>query len=155
MKKYLILLLSISLILCNPNSASAASSTRNIVVETFEDGSYIETVIEEIETASSYATTYTKSGKKTSTYKNSSGDTLWSVSVTGTFTYDGSSATCTKSTVSTTSYNSNWKISSSSASKSGATATATATAKKYLDGTYIKSITETVTLTCSKSGTLS
>lgn len=155
MKKYFMLFLCFTLILWNPTSASAASSTSNIIVETFEDGSYIETVIEEIETSSTYSTTSTKSGKKTSTYKNSSGDALWSVSVTGTFTYNGSSATCTKSTVSTASYNNNWKITASSSSKSGASAKATATAAKYSSGIYIISTTQSVTLTCSKSGTLS
>lgn len=155
MKKYITILLAIILTLCPLNSVSAATQSDTVIVETFEDGSYIESTIEEISVPSSRSTTYTKSGQKTNTYKNSSGTALWSVTVTGTFTYNGSSASCTKSTVSTSSYSSNWKISSSSASKSGATATATATAKKYVDGSYISSISRSVTLTCSKTGTLS
>lgn len=37
---------------------------------------------------------------------------MFSVTVTGTFTYTGSSSTCTKSIASATSKNANWKISS-------------------------------------------
>ena len=155
MKKYIVILLVALLTLFPLNSASAATQPDTTIVETFEDGSYIESTIEEISVPSSRSTTYTKSGRKTNTYKSSSGTALWSVTVTGTFTYNGSSATCTKSTVSTASYSNNWKISSSSASKSGATAKATATAKKYLDGSYVTSISRSVSLTCSKSGTLS
>ena len=156
MKKFMILLLTISLAFCHPSIASAAVPTDATIVETFDDGSYIETVIKKTTSASSArSTTSTVSGKKTNTYRNSEGSALWSVTVTGTFTYNGSSATCTKSTVSATSYNSNWKISSSSASKSGATAKATASVKRYADGTYIRTMTQSVSLTCSKKGTLS
>lgn len=155
MKKFIILLLAITLSFYCPLPASAATSTDTTIVETFEDGSYIETIIEEVVVPSTRSSTSTISGKKTSTYRNSSGTALWSISVTGTFTYNGSSASCTKSTVSTSSYSSNWKVSSSSASKSGATAKATATFKQYKDGIYITSTTQSVTLTCSKTGTLS
>ena len=156
MKKCMILLLTITLAFCHPSIASAAVPTDATIVKTFEDGSYIETVIKKTASASSArSTTSTISGKRTLTYRNSDGSTLWSVTVTGTFTYNGSSATCTSSTVSATSYNSNWKISSSSASKSGATANATATAKKYSNGICIKSMTQSISLTCSKNGTLS
>ena len=75
--------------------------------------------------------------------------------VTGTFTYTGSSSTCTKSIASATSKNANWKISSKSASKSGNKATAKATAKRYVDGTAVETQNCTVTLTCSLNGSLS
>ena len=80
---------------------------------------------------------------------------MFSVTVTGTFTYTGSSSTCTKSIASATSKNANWKISSKSASKSGNKATAKATAKRYVDGTAVETQNCTVTLTCSLNGSLS
>ena len=80
---------------------------------------------------------------------------MFSVTVTGTFTYTGSSSTCTKSIASATSKNANWKISSKSASKSGNKATAKATAKRYVDGTAVETQNCTVTLTCSSNGSLS
>lgn len=156
MKKFMLLLLTISLVFYQPTTASAAVSTNTTIVKVFEDGSYMETVIEKTTTSlSARSTTSTVSGKKTNTYRNSEGSALWTLTVTGTFTYNGSSATCTKSTVSATSYNSNWRISSSSASKLGATAKATATAKKYSNRICIKSMTQSISLTCSKNGTLS
>lgn len=133
----------------------AKDTSNTVTIETFEDGSYMESTIEESPDLLPFSTSSTKSGRKTSTYKSSSGKTIWSVTVTGTFTYNGSSAKCTKATVSTTCPNNNWKITKTSAAKSNAAASATATAKKYQDGSYIQSLTRTVKLTCSKSGKLS
>lgn len=116
---------------------------------------YIEEVIEVVETNTNTRATSTKTAKKTSYFKNSSGTNLWSVTVTGTFTYNGSTSSCTSATVSAASYNNNWKISTKSSSKSGNTASATATAKYYLDGSLISTHKNTVKLTCDKNGNLS
>lgn len=91
----------------------------------------------------------------TKTTKVKSGTTvLWTVTVTGTFEYDGNHSTCTASSVSTTVSNSNWKITSSSASKSGASATAKTTGKRYNNGVAVETVTEAVTLVCGSDGTL-
>lgn len=116
---------------------------------------YCDETIEIISTTPVTRSTKTITGKKTASVKNSSGKVLWSVTVTGSFTYTGSKATCTSSSVSAQSNDSRWKISSKSHSKSGNTATATASAKYYLDGTVISTQTKTVKLTCSASGKLS
>ena len=94
-----------------------------------------------------------KTARKTANYKNAQGTTMFSVTVTGTYT--GSSSTCTKSIASATSKNANWKISSKSASKSGNKATAKAIAKRYVDGVAVETQNCTVTLTCSSNGSLS
>lgn len=117
-----------------------------------EDGIYYETILEE---ESFNARSKTKSGSKTVNCKNSKGKILWSVKVHGSFTYNGKTAKCTSSTVSTTCPASNWKIASSSAWKDGANAMAKAIAKKYVAGIVTKTETETVTLHCSSSGKLS
>ena len=57
--------------------------------------------------------------KKTATYKGSDGTALWSVTVTGTFNYNGTTSSCTSSSIETKSYVSNWKLSNKKASKSG------------------------------------
>jgi hypothetical protein len=120
------------------------------------DGSSIETVIEIPKSSALLrAASSTRTGSKTVNYKNSAGVVLWYVKVTGAFTYNGSTSTCTSSTVTATSNSSLWKISSKSASKSGNKATAKATAKQYKGSTVIGTITQTVTLTCSAGGTLS
>lgn len=73
-----------------------------------------------------------KSGRKTNTYKSSSGKIIWSVTVKGSFTFNGKTSSCTSSSVTTSCPGAGWKITSSSANKSGATASASATAKNIL-----------------------
>lgn len=98
----------------------------------------------------------TRVARKTQTVKNSSGTSLWYVKVEGTFTYNGSTAICTKSTVSAGSYMSNWKIISKTSSKSSNKASATAKANCYgSSGSLIDSLTKTVTLTCHANGSVS
>ena len=87
---------------------------------------------------------------KTEKYKNASGEVMWSVSVTGTFSYNGSSCTCTKATSSTTKPSSMWSLSNKKVSKSGNKAIASVTG--HAPGV---TVTRTVTLTCSPSGKLS
>lgn len=127
-------------------------ATKNVYYEYLEDGSYYEITIEENAMTRASGT---KTGTKKAKYVDSSNVTVWQVSVTGTFTYNGSSATCTSASVAATSYSSNWKISSKSATKSGNKAIGKATAKYYYDGTLVTTTTKTVTLTCDKNGNLS
>lgn len=114
---------------------------------------YYKEVIEVIDESSSRATS-TKTAKKTGYFANGS-TILWSVTVTGTFTYNGTTSKCTNSSVSASSNDSRWKIVSKSSSKSGSTAKATATAKYYLNNLVIETKTQSVSLTCSPSGKLS
>ena len=79
---------------------------------------------------------------------------MWTVTVIGTFEYDGSHSTCTTSSVSTTVSSSYWKISSKSATKSGSSATAKATGQRYNNGVVVETHTESVTLVCGSDGTL-
>ena len=98
------------------------------IVERFEDGSYIEVTIEEIPTLTR---SNTKKGNKTTYYKNTYDVILWSVKTSGTFTYDGSTAKCTASSVDTQCPAINWKLSNIRSSKSGASAYGYATAKQF------------------------
>lgn len=91
------------------------------------------------------------SGSKPYTCYDSAGTALWKVTLYGTFTYTGSSATCTASSISTTIYDSSWSTGSKSASKSGNKATGSATMKK----STVKSVPVSLSLSCSASGTLS
>ena len=91
------------------------------------------------------------SGSKPYTCYDSAGTALWKVTLDGTFTYTGSSATCTASSISTTIYDSSWSTGSKSASKSGNKATGSATMKK----STVKSVPVSLSLSCSASGSLS
>lgn len=95
-----------------------------------------------------------KIGQKTATFYNSDNVAQWSATLKGTFTYNGSSATCTASSITHKIYSSNWKIASASATKSGNKATGKATAKRYLI-VPVQTVEKTITLTCSASGVLS
>ena len=91
------------------------------------------------------------SGSKPYTCYDSAGTALWKVTLYGTFTYTGSSATCPASSISTTIYDSSWSTGSKSASKSGNKATGSATLKK----STVKSVPVSLSLSCSASGSLS
>lgn len=91
------------------------------------------------------------SGSKPYTCYDSAGTALWKVTLYGTFTYTGSSATCTASSISTTIYDNSWSTGSKSASKSGNKATGSATMKK----STVKSVPVSLSLSCSTSGSLS
>ena len=150
MKKIITILTILSSILFLSFPVSALEQKKEIIQ--LDNGYYLETIIEETPTTRA---SNQKTAKKTGNYKNAQRTTMFSVTVTGTFTYTGSSSTCTKSIASATSKNANWKISSKSASKSGNKATAKATAKRYVDGTAVETQNCTVTLTCSSNGSLS
>ena len=145
MKKIITLLTIVSSILFLSLPVSALDQKKEIIK--LDNGYYLETIIEETSMARA-------AKRKTANYKNAQGAIMFSVTVTGTFTYTGSSSTCTKSVAEASSKNTNWKISSKSASKSGNKATAKAIAKRYVDGVAVETQNCTVTLICSSNGSL-
>jgi len=154
MKKIFITLLLTFIIFIPANNVSALEENNESSTFEYElNGNYYETTI----TYDNLLTRASNSvnGHKTTTCKSSSGKTLWSVTVNGTFTYNGSTSSCTSASVSTSVVDGSWKIASKSSSKSGNTAKATATAHCYLNGNIIDRQTKTVTLKCSASGKLS
>ena len=155
MKKILLILLTITMLsfsmLCTPiSAASTTEKVTAVTIEYLENGDYIETIItyEEALTRSS------KTASKTKNYKNSDGDVMWSVTVRGTFSYNGTTSSCTAVSHSTTSPGTYWSIKSASSSKSGNTATAKAGATKSISGVS-QDYSMSVSLTCSANGTLS
>lgn len=155
MKKLRICLLTILFVCTYSISISANGTQKTTIIQTFDNGSYIESTLQENSDPFFRSATQKKTGRKTNTYKSSSGKIIWSVTVKGSFTFNGKTSSCTSSTVTTSCPGAGWKITNSSANKSGATASASATAKKYIDGKCINTIARTVKLTCSKSGNLS
>ena len=129
MKRILFILTALFLFtFVSANTSNAAVIVKQNI-EYLPDGSYYET------------TTTTK---------------LWSVTVTGNFSYvKGKSSKCTSSSVSAVSYSASWKISNKSSSKSGNTATASATVLQYSGTRPVNSVTRKVSLTCDVNGILS
>ena len=118
-----------------------------LAVEYYPDGSYSITRLIS-ETAS--RATITKS--KVFDFYSASSVLLWQVKLTATFTYNGSTASCTNATPSYTVYNTAWKVKKATASYSGNTATGSFTVKRYNLGIPVETINKTLTLTCSPSG---
>ena len=139
-----------------PCHAASLTNTENINTEYeyYDDGSYaiINTIIEESDTTvvAPLATTKSKTASRTYTYYNQKNKKAWAMTLTAKFSYNGSKATATSSSVSHTIYINGWSCSSKSATKSGATAKATGIFKY---STLTK--TKTIGLKCSKTGTIS
>lgn len=117
----------------------------------FEDGSRLQITIFESSTRASG----TKTGYAQCLYSGSDGAAEWRAILTGTFTYNGTTSTCTASSCSVTIYDNSWYNISKSASKSGNTATATVTMGLKVLGVTVSKPTYNLTLTCDKDGNLS
>ena len=129
---------------------AASDKAQDIVKEYLEDGSYFETTLLTLNTRSTL-----RGAVKRTTYYNKAGDPIWHVEVTANFTFDGSSAKCTSATASAKSYVSNWKILDTASSRSGNSGTATALDGSYVNGVFVGSMTESVTIYCDKNGKVS
>lgn len=147
--KKLLLGLTLVLMLILPTNINALEENYNTTY--YENGYYYEISISVTNSVARSA----KEGSKTIYCKNSAGKTMWSLTVKGTFTYNGSTSSCTSASALTSITDATWKITNKSSSKSGNTAKATATAICYLNGNPINSATKTVSLKCSVSGKLS
>lgn len=146
---FLLTIILFSLITCN---ASAISKSSNETIIFLENGFYAVVTVEE---NTILRATKTKSGSKTIDIYNNNNEKIFDATITGTFTYTGSSATCTNATISYNIYADNWKMKEATASKSGNKAVGDVTAKRYLLGIPVETVEQTFYLTCSATGTLS
>ena len=156
MKRILAIFLAVIMILTFPTISYASDfsdNETNSYIEYYSDGSYSITTIETSTIRVLANSTVAKN--KTFTYYSSKNEKEWEITVTGTFNYTGSSATCTNSTVSYKIYDTHWKVVSAQASKSGRVATGEFTLKRYTLGVPIKTVNETLTITCSNTGVCS
>lgn len=156
MKKIIAIFLVVFMLLSVPTISYANDtddSKPDGCIEYYSDGSYSVTTIESNNVAVMANSSVSK--YKTITHYSSKDEKEWEITVTGTFTYTGTSATCTNSTVSYKIYDSNWKVTSAQASKSGRTATGEFTLKRYFLGVPIKTDNEILTITCSNTGVCS
>lgn len=118
----------------------------------YDDGSYTVTTVER------YAATRasgTISGRNMKNHYSSDNVLQWRAVLDASFSYNGSSATCTAvNSFNVTIYNSDWSVGSKSTSRSGNTAYGYLTMnRKIVGGT--QGVPVTVTLSCDKNGNLS
>ena len=119
----------------------------SLVVQ-FEDGSYITEKI----TLTQFRRGGTVSGSKEQNLYDSNGNICWKVILYGTFSYNGSSATCTSSSCDVTLYSSDWYVISKSAGKSGNSATASVTMGELAAGVTVSRVPVSLTLKCDGKG---
>ena len=139
------LLLSSALICAAIPSQSLQAQTVTITKEAISDDLYC--VTELVETSGSgiqpFSATQTKSGSKTHVYKRQS------------FTYNGSTSSCTSADVTAESNSSSWKVTNKSSWKSGNTGYASATGHQYnILGMETNTLSRTVSISCTKNGNL-
>lgn len=159
MNKITILTLLIALLSAafntTPSVAYAAEEVSAVVID---NGYYYETIISE-EITSSFAlepTIPTVIKTKSTSMKNSDGETLWTLSITATFVYDGKIAECVSCTPKAVSYDSSWIVQSVTSTKNDNSATATMIIRRtdLLDSTH-QDYTKSVTITCDPFGKVS
>ena len=153
MKKIISVMLVIaSLILMIPTvSVSAQDRTISSDIIYLEDGGYIH--IELTDEHNFARATDTKS--KNYTRYNGNDEMLWKTTLTGSFTYNGVTSSCTSCNCTVTIYNDAWYTSSKTSWVSGNTANATVEFGRKMLGVTVKRETVDLTLTCDKNGNFS
>ena len=135
----------------NASDQSIKSAFREIMIngETY----YVETVIMENNHDSAKGPAQTKTATKTDYYRDANNNIMCSLSITGTFIYDGISSQCVSCSHQAVSYDSHWTFKTSASSYSGnsATATATITLSDLISHDFYTS----VTIYCSPTGVIS
>ena len=147
-----ILLIAIVIFCAIPMVGFAQSLSQSSVITVYlENGDYI---VEETTTIASRALDMT-TGTKTSRYYDSNDVEQWRVMLTGTFSYNGTKATCTTATCDITIINTDWYTISKSANKSGNVARCSVTMGLKLLGVTIDQKSISLKLTCDPNGNLS
>lgn len=145
----LLITLLITLLPTNTYAAANLEADTNIIY--LDDGSYITVELNWIDNRASG----TKTGSKTYTNKNSSGEEQWRAVLRGTFTYTGSAASCTAASCDVTITNTNWYIVSKSATKSGNAAVGELTMGRKFLGITVDKVPVSMRITCDANGNLS
>ena len=136
-----------------PFGAMAQSNTQpETEVEYLEDGSYLVT---QIESGISLFASGSKTVTKYTSYYNSDDEIQWTLYLKASFTYTGSSATCTSASTSYKIYESAWKVTDALATKSGRTATGDYVVKKYWLGIITTTVPVKIIATCDNNGNIS
>lgn len=116
-----------------------------------DDGGYIVITTQSAQTRASGTRTESRMG----TYYDSKDNVEWRITLTATFTYNGTTSSCTAASCDVTIYDSMWYLISKSVTKSGNTATATVTLGFKVLGVTVSKPTYTLSLSCDKDGNMS
>ena len=148
-KKAVAFLLAAVLVVCFSVTAFAADDNGRVVsrrVEQYDNGAYAVITVYDNTTARGG----TKNGRKDFDYYES-GSLAWTFTVHGSFSYNGSSATCTAASYTYNINKSEWYRVKGEAYPSGSAAVANGTMRRSSDG---REVYPKVTLTCTPNGVL-
>jgi len=164
MKRFLTILLTalfaLSSLVCT-TLAAEVKETSTIITELsdneierlwYADGSRLEIITE---VCRDMTVSNTITGYRTYQKKDSSGTLEWKATLTATFTYTGSTSTCTDASCAVTIYKSNWYVASCTTTRSGNMATTYLTMGYKVNGTTLYTRSYTITLSCDANGNLS
>ena len=119
-------------------------------VTVLSDGSSVIEAVPKVVMRERGSVTYQKSNY----HRDADGNLLWTATLTGAFTYNGLTSSCTDASCSTTIYDSVWHEGAVNAYPSGATAYADVTmVRKFLFIT-VETVHIVITITCDKDGNL-
>ncbi len=148
-KKAISVLLAVLLVVCFSVTAFAADDNGRVVsrtVEQYDNGACAVITVYDNTTARGG----TKNGRKDFDYYES-GSLAWTFTVHGSFSYNGSSATCTAASYTYNINKSEWYRVKGEAYPSGSAAVANGTMRRSSDG---REVYPKVTLTCTPNGVL-
>ena len=130
------------------NAYSFAFSEEVLDIHYYSDGSYGVTLLK---TSNSKGITTGTKGYK---HYDSNDNLVWEASITASFTYNGTTATCIDVSKSITVYDSSWKCKTADCSKDGETAMGSFTMKRHRFLKPSQNQSCSFTLTCDKNGNI-
>ena len=150
MKRIIAFILTVLVLTGCFSCAVFATHEKVITVEFFEDGSYgVICVSNQL-----FLRAGSVSRTKSYSFYDNDHNLGWKASITASFNYNGTTASCTNVSKSTTIYDNAWECTASSCNKSGATATGNFTFKRYVTLIPVQTINKTLTLTCDPNGNI-
>lgn len=137
--------------------ANAEGNSPESEILYYDDGSYAVITITYglASNAEVNASKSIKSGSKTVSYYDDSGALKWKATLTASFTYDGSTSSCTSANSTVAICDSDWYVISNNSGHAGNTATANVTMGRRYLGVTVKTVPVTITLSCDANGNLS
>lgn len=130
----------------SPNTAIVYQDNDIIIECTLNIGQTVNTGIQP------FATNQTKTASKTYSIKSSQGKIIGTYTLTGTFSYNGTTSSCTNASCSTSIKDKTWKFTFKTAGKTGNKATGAFTIECSASG---QTISDSLSITCSKNGDIS
>ena len=142
-------ILAVLVLFCSVSAVAYAANAGETI--RLENGDYIEVTVRALPVRAAE----TKSGAKNYSYYYADDTLAWQAVLSATFTYNGTSSSCTSASCSVSVYDNDWYVVSKSAVKDGDTAVAKFMMEYKSLGVTMSKDTYRLTLSCDKNGNVS